>query len=350
MDVVSEAFLKAEKNREKFKPITVEKLIDLDYDLGTLLALDTNDLDTKQLRSNKEKYLLNLARDNTQLLLNTIWELPAERVEDAIVVKLPAPTYILPREKPAPKPKPLTRWQKFAIEKGIKKTKKAKATWDDILKKWVPLHGFKRAAAEKEKNWLLEVPQNADPYVDRFELEAKTKQEKVAKNEFQRLRNLAAAKSIKVPRVGLPPTEKLSSEQLKTATVVAKVSTASIGKFQPRLAKEKDTNLQQTKLLPGNKKRKHIQLRSDQEKANNMSILDSIINKRPKLDIEKAVNQKVFSEDQTQQPEKRQNKGKGKKRTTFGGKKGRGAGKRSAAKPVAGKGNRNRMVGGRKRR
>lgn len=87
-----------------------------------------------QFRSNKDDYLLNLARDNTQLLLNKIWELPAERVEDAIVAKLPPPTYVLPREKPPPKPKPLTKWQKFANEKGIRKSKKTKATWDDILK------------------------------------------------------------------------------------------------------------------------------------------------------------------------------------------------------------------------
>lgn len=83
-----------------------------------------------------------------------------------------------------------------------------------VMQKWVPLHGYKRAAAEKEKNWIIEVPQNADPYVDRFELQAKNKQEKVAKNEFQRLRNLAASKSIKVPRVGLPPTDKLNSDQV----------------------------------------------------------------------------------------------------------------------------------------
>jgi regulator of ribosome biosynthesis len=77
--------------------------------------------------------LKDLARDNTQLLLNKIWELPTERVEEAIVAKLPAPTFVLPREKPLPKPKPLTKWQKFAQEKRITKTKKSKLAWDEIL-------------------------------------------------------------------------------------------------------------------------------------------------------------------------------------------------------------------------
>lgn len=81
----------------------------------------------------RNKYLKDLARDNTQLLLNKIWELPTEKVEEAIVAKLPAPTFTLPREKPLPKPKPLTKWQKYAQEKGITKSKKSKLTWDQTL-------------------------------------------------------------------------------------------------------------------------------------------------------------------------------------------------------------------------
>lgn len=34
---------------EKYKPITVDKHLDLEYDLGTLLAVDSNDLDIRQL-------------------------------------------------------------------------------------------------------------------------------------------------------------------------------------------------------------------------------------------------------------------------------------------------------------
>lgn len=83
-----------------------------------------------------------------------------------------------------------------------------------FCQKWVPLHGYKRAAAEKEKDWLLEVPQNADPYIDRFDEKLTSKKEKVAKNEFQRLRNIAAARKIKVPRVGILPSEKLPADQV----------------------------------------------------------------------------------------------------------------------------------------
>lgn len=86
---------------------------------------------------------------------------------------------------------------------GIDKKKKAKLSWDEQLQKWIPLYGFKRAQAEKEKNWVLEVPQNADPNEDQFAKKQVAKSENVAKNELQRLRNIAKSRKIKVPRVGL---------------------------------------------------------------------------------------------------------------------------------------------------
>lgn len=89
----------------------------------------------------RDDYLQSLTRDNTQLLLNKVWELPTERIEEAIVVKLPTPTTIIPRSKPVPKQRPLTKWQEFAKAKGITKKKKDKLHWDEELQKWVPLYG-----------------------------------------------------------------------------------------------------------------------------------------------------------------------------------------------------------------
>lgn len=84
-------------------------------------------------RSDQEKYLTNETRNNVQLLINKLFELPMKNEDGYMYVDLPEPRYNLPREKPLPTPKPLTKWQKFAIEKGIKKTPKPKATWDEIL-------------------------------------------------------------------------------------------------------------------------------------------------------------------------------------------------------------------------
>lgn len=86
------------------------------------------------IRQEKGQFLTNLTRDNVQLLINQIFQLPTIRVDNELVIKLPTPTTRLPRAKPAPKAKQLTKWEKYAQEKGITKRKKTRAEWDEDLK------------------------------------------------------------------------------------------------------------------------------------------------------------------------------------------------------------------------
>ncbi|XP_028172797.1 ribosome biogenesis regulatory protein homolog [Ostrinia furnacalis] len=352
MDIVNEILEREQKKAEKYKSITVEKHLELDFDVGTLLAFDSNDLDTKLLSSKKDQYLQSLSRDNTQLLLNKVWELPTERIEEAIVVRLPQPTTVLPRAKPVPKPKPLTKWQEFAKAKGITKKKKDKLEWDEQLQKWVPLYGFKKAAAEKEKNWLIEVPQNVDPMTDMYEKKATEKSEKVSKNELQRLKNIARARKVKIPRVGIPVTsDKASATQLATAATVAKASTASLGKFQDKLPKEKEARGKGIhELIPGKDRKRKAPIPTPQaERENNLSMIDKILNKRPKIDMDKAVAKHIHDEQMQRSEEKKNFK------PPKGNRKGGGKGNVtnfSAKKPKGGRGQRNpsKKNPGRKRR
>ncbi len=64
----------------------------------------------------------------------------------------------------------------------------------------------------------------------------------MAKNELQRLRNIARAKKVAVPGVGLTPLVSKAtapaisaSQDLQKAADLAKKSTASLGKFQEKL-------------------------------------------------------------------------------------------------------------------
>ncbi|XP_022114034.2 ribosome biogenesis regulatory protein homolog [Pieris rapae] len=352
MDLVNEILEREQQKADKYKPIAVEKHLDVEFDIGTLVAFDTNDLDSKLIKSEKDRdsYLESLTRDNTQLLLNKIWELSTERIDEAIVVRLPQPTTVIPRAKPVPKPKPLTKWQEFAKAKGITKTKKSKLEWDEQLQKWVPLYGFKKAAAEKEKNWLIPVPQNLDPMTDMYEKKASEKSEKVAKNELQRLKNIARARKVKIPRVGLPITsDKASSTQLATATSVAKASTASLGRFQDKLPKEKDARGKGVhELIPGKERKRKLPVPTPAaEKEHNLSIIDRILKKRPKIDMEKAVSKHIHEEQMQRSEEKRSMK------PMKGKPKGKGnATNFSAKKPKGGKGQRNpnKKNPGRKRR
>lgn len=50
MDIVTQILNKAAKDAEKFKTTEVEKHLDLEIDLGSLVAFDINQLDLKELR------------------------------------------------------------------------------------------------------------------------------------------------------------------------------------------------------------------------------------------------------------------------------------------------------------
>ncbi|KAK6643042.1 hypothetical protein RUM43_004545 [Polyplax serrata] len=339
MDVVNVVLEKSKKLKE-LKSTTVEKHLELEYDLGNLLAFDENELNAAKLKSNPNAYLKALARDNTQLLFNKIWELPIQKIDDITKVTLPKPQYVLPRALPVPIPRGPTKWEKFAKEKGIVKKKKDKLKWDDILKKWVPLYGYKRAEAERAKEWVLEVPGNADPYEDQFNKKAEEKSEKVAKNEFQRLRNLAKAKNVNVPRLGFTPTEKPSSTALGAAVTVAKASTASLGKFQKNLPKEKPTRNVKP-LLPGSNKRKLPVPNVQEEVKSNLNLIDNILNKKPKLNIEKVVEKEVHAQNKEEEHKKQKPKKKNSGRKTKKGAKGgkfRGPKPKGAIEPTGKKG------------
>ncbi|KAG7255348.1 hypothetical protein CRUP_006798, partial [Coryphaenoides rupestris] len=85
---VEDVLARAEREEaEKLKSITVEKELDLEFDIGNLLALDKNRLDVREFRGQKkEDFLRALARDNTQLLVNEL-----ERVGPFLVMRPQTP-------------------------------------------------------------------------------------------------------------------------------------------------------------------------------------------------------------------------------------------------------------------
>lgn len=332
MDIVNSILQDENTKPDLKKSTTVHKDIEPDIDVGSLLVSDYNALDTKNLRSNTDIYLQQLTRDNVQLLINAIWDLPTERVEEAIVAQLPKPQYILPRMRCIPKPKPLTKWQQFAKEKGIKSTKKSKSKlkWDEELQKWIPRYGYQRAKAAEQKEWLVEVGNDNNPKEDPFTALSASKRERQSKNELQRLRNIAKSKNVKLPRVGIPTVEHFPKpSQLSTAVTIARKSTASLGKFQERLPKEKDAKGALTKLQGLKRKATEIPLNAKDEKQKNKELVNKILSSKPP----------ILPTDIPTVPKV--------KRKKITDKKGKGS-----RKPKAGKGKRDMhmKVGGRKRR
>ncbi|KAL6097876.1 rrs1 [Pungitius sinensis] len=351
---------KAEQEEaEKLKSISVQKELELEFDIGNLLAIDKNRIESRDFREQKkEDFLRSLARDNTQLLINEIWKQPTERVEEAIVTKLPDPVTALPREKPPPKPRAPTKWEEFAKLKGIQKKKKTNLVWDETAKDWRRRWGYQRAK-DNTKEWLIEVPVTADPNEDQFAKRTAAKKERVAKNEFNRLKNIARAQKVKLPGEGLVPRAQQPKEDLARAVSVARTSTASMGRFQDRLPKEKP---------PRNtgKKRKFEPNIGDfsSEKKKQLEMLRLMGSKTPKLDINKAVAKQIREENREEavakykkggkkgRPGSMSGKGKGGKGKGGQGGKGKGSmgGKGKGGQGGKGRGGQGGKAGGGKRR
>ncbi|EMG46764.1 RRS1 Regulator of ribosome biosynthesis [Candida maltosa Xu316] len=193
---------------KEYKPVTVEKPIPNTYDLGNLATFDPNPLDNTQLNDaeTKESYLTSVTRDNVQLLINQILSLPVKTTTDThgsstgqnstmTLIQLPDPTTILPREKPIPKAKPLTKWQEFAQRKGIKaKEKSGKMVYDEEKGEWVPKWGYKGKNKDLDDQWLVEVDDKvkntADELIDPRTLKRAERKKLIKKNELQHKRNL----------------------------------------------------------------------------------------------------------------------------------------------------------------
>jgi hypothetical protein len=121
MSVVSASSLLTEEASVQYKPSTVDKEDNLEYDLGNLMAFDPNPLNESFLHTKSQDklndYLMQLGRDNSQLLFNHIFQLPSRalQAESGRLADLPTPSSALPRAKPIPKAKEPTKWYKYTI-------------------------------------------------------------------------------------------------------------------------------------------------------------------------------------------------------------------------------------------
>lgn len=185
-----------------------------------------------------------------------------EKSENGIgvrVVVLPEPRTVLPREKRLKVVKDMTKWEKFAKEKGIQKKKKRdRMVWDETSQKFLPRYGYKSAKASKSVAMIADRP-DIKPGENPFTKLAKEKKERVQVNKKKRLSNEGRIqKHIKLPdepkkdkkgrkgkkgedkvkplaaveaEVGPSGKAKIPHARLAASAKVAQLSTRSVGKF-----------------------------------------------------------------------------------------------------------------------
>ncbi|KAI9782477.1 MAG: Rhodanese- sulfurtransferase [Geoglossum umbratile] len=152
----------ADSKIKQFKSITVEKPIPYTFDLGNLLALDTNPLSPLP----SEAVLSSTARDGAQSLINQLLTTcPITSSSAGVFLHLPTPTTSIPREKRLPPEKQKTKWELFAAKKGIKpktKEERKKMVFDEEKGDWVPKWGYKGKNKDGEGDWLVEIDEKKE--------------------------------------------------------------------------------------------------------------------------------------------------------------------------------------------
>ena len=229
-----------EDNKKSQNSVTVDRLIPATIDNHLLTIYDDNVIDSK-------KPVINRARDATQMIINDIFQnLETEQIDGMTYAVLPTTqkNIMLPREKPVPAKKAKTKWEKFAETKGIKKKKQSRMVYDEETKQYIPRWGYKSKQNQKDREWAIEVPEHIDQNTDMFAKRNEEKKKRTDKNEFNRLRNIArnsGHKKADPTKLGINPVGGGSKDDLNRNFHVAKKATASMGKFDNKVAGEEQT-------------------------------------------------------------------------------------------------------------
>ena len=93
---------------------------------------------------------------------------------------------MFPRAQKLPQQKPLTKWEKFAKEKGIKKRKKLGMKYDSTMKKYMPRWGSK-----SKNNFEAAIMEEKVPGKNPFEMERAKKKLTKQKEKLKHLKNLS---------------------------------------------------------------------------------------------------------------------------------------------------------------
>lgn len=214
--------------------------VGLNVDVGHLLIFDER-METKDATPEE------LATDACNALLRALSTLPTTQTSEGKRVTLPKGFFDLPREKPIPKERPLTKWEKYAREKGIqKRVKRDRLVFDETTNEYVPRYG-KGSKNSLDRQIIIPYKEGTPKGVDPFAQKREDKKKRISLNLKQQRSNLgrAAKKSglrpmqaLSVAKAGPSGKKILPKHQLKDSLAVVQKSTASAGKFDNRVANE----------------------------------------------------------------------------------------------------------------
>ncbi len=211
----------------------------IDLDIGCLAAFDK--------RVGEPGSLIERARSGVEPLVHALFSLPSVQTDHGRLVDLPGATTPLPREKPIPKEREPTKWEKFAKEKGIVKKRRDRLVFDEQSGEYLPRYG-RNSVKSLERDVVLPHKESLGEGEDPFSAKRKEKKLRIKNEKKKHLRNLGRAEKAKgkinpvlaldvAPR-GASGKRHIPMASLKDGISVVQRSTASAGKFDKRVKNE----------------------------------------------------------------------------------------------------------------
>jgi len=291
---------------------------ELELDVGNLLVFDRQEQPKNASPKDQAQRCL-------QELFEQVFNLPASQSEAGPVASLHSPSTAIPREKPPPKEKPPTRWEKYAKDKGIKKRKRDRLMWDATAKEYRPRWGSNRAYNPDDNPIREHNAEELEKYgaEDPFILEQMKKKERVEKQKKRQVVNLRRAS--REDTKNLPATVDITTnaprrqkQSIERAIALAQKSTASIGRFD-----EKHSDEPKVKRKP-----KHAPVELAEERKQNLKMVERVLKKTAaeSLDTDRAATLAIRDEERQRAAKNREEGGNKKKRKFPPGKGGKGAG------------------------
>lgn len=218
-------------------------------------------------------------------------------------VELPAPKIIIPREKPIPKEKVKTRWERFREERGLPPRKKrSRLVYDGQTQEWLPRWGPGSVKkVHDDLQWIMEEkPKHVEAGLDPYAYEKQEKRKVHEKQKLAELKNKVRQvkpSDVKQDKVLGKSEIKEGKDSLKTrpdaerdqirkrehkalmkSLTLAQMSTASMGKFDKKVSK-KEPDAPTTQKKPKKKssaKLHELDTNKTKEKERNLKILETL--------------------------------------------------------------------------
>jgi len=289
-----------------------EKRENIFFDTRRLVIVDSNNpLNSKNNEKElTETIMMNKAKQNYIDFASSLFDIlnkqQGEEKEDLDYDKapdeltLPESIITLPRSLPIPIQKPMTKWEKYKMEKGITQRKRGRMVYSEEVGDWVPRWGKGSAKhIQDSMNWVME---EKEPGVNPFEQKSNEKQLAKAKQMKRQIKNEEFAQKYLAQKKGITnnneknegsnaPKQHISKKMRKVFKAQKEIerlnedkknlgkrleqvqkSTRSMGNFDKKLKNEKEVNLLKKKRV-----RSDILTDKSKEKSRDKIILDNIL-------------------------------------------------------------------------